>query len=299
MRYEIRGESFYIMFKRENYIHVPGFAIVDLQLSGNELLCYSLIYGFSQDEQTEFKGSLSYVASALNVTKQNAKRIIDRLVEKELVEKREMIFSGVKFCSYVALNVPAYQNSNGVAETTDFNQNDDVVLSKKQRGVAESATNNTRDDNINTPRPITLTPNIITNTLKEKENTKEKEKVTRPRRTSEDLCLFENSRYYDYELFEAEFKQSEFDNVDISYYYHAVADWSSQKGKKMKDWIATARNFMRSDREKGKLHEKPVLGTLTDKQKAQKELLEYLEHRRMMGYEDLDFNELSKVGINL
>lgn len=149
--------------------------------------------------------------------------------------------------------------------------------------------------NISTPN----NNNIILLDPKEKENTKEKEKVTRPRRTSEDLCLFENSRYYDYELFEAEFKQPEFDNVDISYYYHAVADWSSQKGKKMKDWIATARNFMRSDREKGKLHEKPVLGTLTDKEKAQKELLEFLEHRRMMGYEDIDFNELSKVGINL
>ena len=79
--------------------------------------------------------------------------------------------------------------------------------------------------------------------------------VTRPRRTAEPAaCLFENSRYADFQKFDAEFTAPEFTDVDIVYYYHAVADWSAQKGKKMKDWIATARNFIRSDMEKGKLH---------------------------------------------
>ena len=96
-------------FKIENYIMVPGFAVVELGLSGNELLCYSLIYGFTQDEETEFRGSLSYVSSALNVTRQNAKKILDRLIERGLIDKHEMFFSGVKFCHYVA-------KRNGVAE---------------------------------------------------------------------------------------------------------------------------------------------------------------------------------------
>ena len=79
--------------------------------------------------------------------------------------------------------------------------------------------------------------------------------VTRPRRTNETApCFFENSRFADYNLFAAEFTAPEFANVDIVYYYNAVADWSAQKGKKMKDWIATARNFIRGDMEKGKLH---------------------------------------------
>ena len=79
--------------------------------------------------------------------------------------------------------------------------------------------------------------------------------VTRPRRTAEPAaCLFENSRFVDYNAFAAEFTAPEFADIDIAYYYHAVADWSAQKGKKMKDWIATARNFIRGDMEKGKLH---------------------------------------------
>ena len=79
--------------------------------------------------------------------------------------------------------------------------------------------------------------------------------VTRPRRTAEPAaCLFENSRFAEYNEFAAQFTAKEFANVDLVYYYHAVADWSAQKGKKMKDWIATARNFIRGDIEKGKLH---------------------------------------------
>lgn len=85
--------------------------------------------------------------------------------------------------------------------------------------------------------------------------------VTRPRRTAESAsCLFENSRYAEYNAFAAEFKAPEFADVDLVYYYHAVADWSAQKGKKMKDWIATARNFIRGDMEKGKLHRKSNTG---------------------------------------
>lgn len=79
--------------------------------------------------------------------------------------------------------------------------------------------------------------------------------VTQPRRTAEPAaCLFENSRFYDYNAFAAEFTAPEFADVDIVYYYHAVKDWSASDGKKKKDWIATARNFIRGDMENGKLH---------------------------------------------
>lgn len=81
-----------------------------------------------------------------------------------------------------------------------------------------------------------------------------KEQEPKQRGTTEPLCLFVNSKYNRYEDFAACFTKPEFANIDIAYYYNAVADWSAQKGKKMKDWIATARNFMRGDMEKKKLH---------------------------------------------
>lgn len=232
-------------FKIDNYITVPGFAIVDLGLSGNELLCYSLIYGFTQDNETEFRGSLNYVASALNVTKQNAKKIIDRLIDRGLIEKREMFFSGVKFCHYVA-------KRNGVAEiaTGRYQNNNGGVAEIATGGVADSATNMDNKD-----ISIDRNKDNADGGLFGPESGFVPVTVTRPRRTAEPAaCLFENSRFADYNAFAAEFTAPEFADVDIVYYFHAVADWSAQKGKKMKDWIATARNFIRGDMEKGKLH---------------------------------------------
>ena len=229
-------------FKIDNYITVPGFAIVELGLSGNELLCYSLIYGFTQDKETEFRGSLNYVASALNVTKQNAKKIIDRLIDRGLIEKREMYFSGVKFCHYVA-------NRTAVTEiATGRNQNNNGGVAEiATGGVAETVPNNNTKD-----ISLDIDKDNANGGLFPEECGKI---VATMNRTAEPAaCLFANSKFARYEDFAAQFTKPEFANADILYYYHAVADWSAQKGKKMKDWIATARNFMRRDIEQKKLH---------------------------------------------
>lgn len=75
--------------------------------------------------------------------------------------------------------------------------------------------------------------------------------------TTEKLCLFADSRYNDLDLFCKEFDKEEFADIDIAYYFYAVSDWSAQGGKKKRDWIATARNFIRGDMEKNKVHRKP------------------------------------------
>lgn len=70
-------------------------------------------------------------------------------------------------------------------------------------------------------------------------------------------CLFANSRFARFEDFEKCFDKPEYEQIDILYYYHSVADWSASKGRMQKDWIAQTRNFIRGDKEKGKLHLKP------------------------------------------
>ena len=112
---------------------------------------------------------------------------------------------------------------------------------------------------------------------KEEKNCAKKEE-RKGRKTSETKCLFADSRYFNYEDFESCFKDNEeFSQVDIYYYYSAVADWSASKGKKQNDWIATARNFMRKDKEQNKLHIK-----LQDSQESEmyNSLLEVMQRRR-------------------
>lgn len=71
--------------------------------------------------------------------------------------------------------------------------------------------------------------------------------------TSENLCLFSNSKFADFETFRSHFLGPEFDGIDIAFYQGEIMDWSSSNGKKKRDWIATARNWIRSDIKTGKV----------------------------------------------
>ena len=97
---------------------------------------------------------------------------------------------------------------------------------------------------------------------------KEKERVKSEVKSevkSGKVTLFCNSSVYklvkddDYSAFEALFKGPEYEDIDLVYYFHAVCDWSSSANKKRTErgWIATVRNFIRGDMERGKLHKKP------------------------------------------
>jgi len=65
--------------------------------------------------------------------------------------------------------------------------------------------------------------------------------------------LFKNSEYFNFDLFVSKFKNTEWESVDLKYYYESILDWSNSKGAKKQDWIATARNWMRKDKNEKKL----------------------------------------------
>jgi predicted transcriptional regulator len=88
----------------KNYINIQAWMVKELNLTGNDLICYALIYGFSQDGKSEFNGSLSYIAEWINTSRQTARLIVKRLVDNGVIEKRDTVINGVKFCRYVATN---------------------------------------------------------------------------------------------------------------------------------------------------------------------------------------------------
>lgn len=70
----------------------------------------------------------------------------------------------------------------------------------------------------------------------------------------------------DYSQFEQIFKEPEFEQIDLVYYFHAVNDWSDSSNTKRtrRGWIATIRQFIRGDIEKNKLHTKTPQQTTSD-----------------------------------
>ncbi len=88
------------MVSSQNFIQVQGWMVTELGLSGNELLCYALIYGFSQDGESTFSGSSRYICEWLSVSKQTALTLLSKLCEKGYIEKIEKTINNVLFCEY-------------------------------------------------------------------------------------------------------------------------------------------------------------------------------------------------------
>jgi len=86
----------------ENHITIHGWMINELKLKGAELMIYAIIYGFSQDGQSKFTGSLQYLADWTNSTKQNCMNHLKALMEKNLIEKEEVEINNNKYCKYNA-----------------------------------------------------------------------------------------------------------------------------------------------------------------------------------------------------
>lgn len=102
-----------------------------LGLSGNDLMVFALIYGFSQDGQGCFYGSLNYICETCGISRRTAIYILNDLVERGFLLKEETIQNGVKRV--------LYQVNRGSAEIAP-------VVQKLHRGSAEIAPNNIKDN---------------------------------------------------------------------------------------------------------------------------------------------------------
>lgn len=147
----------------ENYILIPGWAINQLHLKGNNLMVYSIIYGFSQDGETEFTGSLQYLCDCLSVSKPTIINSLKELVTAGHLKKRSETINGVVFNRYKVSLLPVVKNFNWGSKESLLG------------GSKESLHNNTNTQNTNnktssgTPRRSLFSA--------EKEDTKMKSKV--------------------------------------------------------------------------------------------------------------------------
>lgn len=103
--------------KDRNYYQVSGWMINRLGLSGRELHAYAIIYGFTQDGETEFNGSINYISEWLGCTRKTAISVIKSLVEKNLVSKTQITRNGVKINYYKTI-VPNFDELIGSVENT-------------------------------------------------------------------------------------------------------------------------------------------------------------------------------------
>ena len=129
------------MVKENSFITVQAFMVNDLHLKGNELLIYAIIHGFSQDGESEFTGSLQYLADWCNTSKQTIITALQSLCEKQLIIKNVEFKNNVKFCTY---------KSSGVFKNFDGGSQKSLTgYSKNFNGGSQNSLPNNIYNNIN------------------------------------------------------------------------------------------------------------------------------------------------------
>ena len=86
--------------KDGHFINIAGWMGNRLELRGNELICFALIYSFSQDGESQFRGKLDFLAGCMFATRKTALSIIDKLLGLNHILKIEEMVNGKKRCYY-------------------------------------------------------------------------------------------------------------------------------------------------------------------------------------------------------
>ena len=90
------------MNTKDTFIVIPDW-MLDHPLDIWETVVLSVIWGFSQDGETAFHGSRTYLARKAKCSIDKIDKCTKRLVALGLVEKREKYINGIKFCEYSAV----------------------------------------------------------------------------------------------------------------------------------------------------------------------------------------------------
>lgn len=91
--------------KDENYYQVTGWMVNKLNLKGTPLNVFAIIYGFSQDGESEFSGSRQYLADFNGLSKPPIDKALNELCDLNYIIKTSKVINNVTFNSYKA-NLP-------------------------------------------------------------------------------------------------------------------------------------------------------------------------------------------------
>lgn len=102
--------------QNDNFVVIQGWMCNELGLSGNELLIFALIYGFSQDGESWFSGSRSYIAKTFNISNPTVDKALKSLLGKSLIIKDENSINKVPVIKY-KVDLQNVQNFIGCKES--------------------------------------------------------------------------------------------------------------------------------------------------------------------------------------
>ena len=152
-----------------NFVAIQGWMITKLGLKGNALIVYAIIYGFSQDDQNHFTGSLQYLADWTSTTKPGVHKILRSLVNKGFIRKKDKLINNVKLCEYYVTPLSKLKGVNSsergikpglTGVLTPVNEG----VNSSERGIKPGLTNNIDnniDNNIGDTTDVVVGTNLV------------------------------------------------------------------------------------------------------------------------------------------
>ena len=174
-----------------DFLNIQGWMINELNLKGNELIIYALIYGFTKDGVSEFIGSRQYMADWTNSSVRSVQNVVNSLVNKGMIEKNNHInkYGSLETSGYKAINVPKLSSKkNSLVEKKvhegseksssplekkvhEGSEKSSSPLVKKVHEGSEKSSHNNIDNNISNNIDNNISNNIVD--IKEKNIKKE------------------------------------------------------------------------------------------------------------------------------
>lgn len=124
--------------------------MLELGLKGSELLTYAIIYGFCQDDQSDFHGSTAYIARWCGISRQQAVAVLKKLTEAgHLIKTGELGYPAHYRTSFSEGGVkfpPPYENltggvklfDKGCQETGHNNKDINIDINKDSHSITRT-----------------------------------------------------------------------------------------------------------------------------------------------------------------
>lgn len=83
-----------------SFITIQGWMVSKLGLKGTELLLFALIFSFSQDGESTFKGSISYMTKWTGCSYRSVWDSLSSLIDKGYISKDSFVSKNGSRCEY-------------------------------------------------------------------------------------------------------------------------------------------------------------------------------------------------------
>lgn len=231
--------------KDGKYIVIASFMLTELNLKGNELLIYAIIYGFSQtDGMKGFSGSLQYLADWTNSTKQGVIKNLKSLTDKGYITKKESVINGIKYCTYQTIDLDKLE---GIKQSLTPCNNVEQGSKQSLMGYSTEFNGGIKQS---LPNNIDIyTSDIIEDSIEPVEATPQAEPTTTPTKNIKEVKR-KHGEYNHVLLTDKQYNSlvEKYGKTIIDGYITKIDEWIQLKGKSpYKDFNLAIQNWLKND----------------------------------------------------